>query len=190
METYLNGRIIIWRAFYEQARANFLFDALLKEIKWLDKSYENPDGKIVHLPRLTANYGEKSYNYSGLTFSPETWFPLLSELKADAESLAGELFNALILQLYRDGHDGVNWHSDNDACVGQNPTILSMSFGETRQFWFKHKDKTKREEILQLTLQTSDVVLMQGTLQHTHLHTVPKEENKQARINLTFRRVL
>ncbi len=190
MEIYLNGRLVVFRAFYDKQSADNIFKQLLSETKWLDKSYENPDGTIIHLPRLTANYGEKSYDYSGLTFMPEVWTPLLLSLKQVAETLAYEKFNALVLQLYRDGKDRVNWHSDDDICVGQNPTIASLSFGETRQFWFKSKDKEKKQDILKLTLESGDMVLMQGTLQHTHLHTIPIEENKQARINLTFRKVI
>ncbi len=188
MEVYYNGCLVIFRTFYDALFCEHAFETLQNEVKWLSKHYHNADGSTVYLPRLTANYGEESYDYSGLTFQPVPWTPFLTRLKADADALAKENFNALVLQLYRDGKDRVGWHADEDACVGQNPSIVSISFGETRSFWLK--EKTRASEVLKLTLQAGDVVLMQGTLQHAYLHKVPSEEEKSARINLTFRKVI
>jgi alkylated DNA repair dioxygenase AlkB len=187
-ESYLNERVLISRSFFSLVEANHLFNRLLDEIKWLDKAYQNKDGSVVHLPRLTANYGEKSYNYSGLVFKPEPWTDLLLSLKNTAEKLSNQVFNALVLQQYRDGKDKVNWHSDDEAGVGENPTIVSMSFGESRQFWLKPKGIS--EEILKLNLHNGDVLIMQGDLQHSYLHKVPTEADKQTRINLTFRKII
>ena len=189
-ESYLDHRLLVYRNFYSANLANQLFQNLQDEIEWLSPSYTNPDGTVVHLPRLTANYGDKSYNYSGLEFEPQPWTELLLPLKADAEKLSGTAFNALIIQFYRDGNDRVNWHSDDDLCVGKNPVIVSMSFGETRSFWFRNKDNSVFEEILKLELDHGDVVIMQGNLQHTHKHKVPREPEKGGRINLTFRKVI
>jgi len=188
MKTYLNGRLVVFPTFYDDVFCDKVFRRLSTQIKWLDKTYTNEDGSIVHLPRLTANYGEKSYNYSGMVFEPEPWTDTMLELKRDAEILAQETFNAAVLQFYRDGRDKVNWHSDDDMCVGQNPTIASISLGETREFWFKAKNGIGN--MLKLTVKKGDVIIMQGTLQHTHLHKVPAEMDKTGRINLTFRKVL
>jgi len=188
MKTYLNGRLVIFSAFYDDVYCDRIFRKLYNQIKWLDKTYQNADGSIVHLPRLTANYGERSYNYSGMVFEPEPWTDVMLELKKDAEILGQETFNAAVLQLYRDGKDRVNWHSDDDTCVGKNPTIVSISFGETREFWFRAKNGMGN--LLKLTVEKGDVIVMQGTLQHTHLHRVPPENEKKARINITFRNVI
>lgn len=190
METYLDGRLMLYRSFYGGVTANHLFEKLKTDIEWLSPSYTNEDGRVVHLPRLTANYGEKSYDYSGLTFQPKPWDSLLLPLKNDAEGLVGQSFNALVLQWYRDGNDKVNWHSDDAPCVGRNPVIVSMSFGETRGFWFKSKEAGAFREIFKMDISHGDVVVMHGDLQHTHVHKVPTEKGKGARINLTFRLVI
>lgn len=188
METYLNDRLVVYRNYFDANYCQQTFDYLLKEIKWLQKSHNN-EGKIVDLPRLTANYGEKSYDYSGLVFNPEPWTDFLVDLKAIAEKLASEQFNALVLQYYRDGNDRVNWHSDDDLCVGTNPVIVSISFGESRGFWVRHK--TNHDERYKLTLHSGDIVIMQGDMQHVYVHKVPIEKDKtEARINLTFRKVV
>ena len=178
---------MLYRGYVLQGIATVIYHQLREETQWLHPSYENPDGRVVHIPRLTANYGERSYDYSGLTFTPVPWTPLLEQLKAVAEYLTGETYNALILQYYRDGSDGVGWHSDNDPCIAKDPTIVSMSFGETRGFWFRHtENKTER---LKLEVHSGDVLIMRGDLQDHYVHKVPKETGKSGRINLTFRKV-
>lgn len=187
METYLDDRIIIYRNYFDLHTSQSYFEHLKKEIQWLQKSHNN-EGRIVQLPRLTANYGERSYDYSGLVFTPQPWTEFLSKLKIVAEELSQHTFNALVLQYYRDGNDRVGWHTDDSPDVGRNPTIVSISFGETRGFWLRnHEDFEKR---LKLNLNSGDILIMQGDLQHTHSHKVPKEKDKGARINLTFRNIL
>lgn len=155
----------------------------------MSKCHTNEDGTEVALPRLTANYGERSYNYSGLVFVPEPWTPLLLPLKEVAESLTGESFNALICQLYRDGQDGVGWHADNDPCVAERTTLVSMSFGTTRDFCVRHK--TQHDERYRWTLQSGDILVMRDDLQMHYVHKIPKDKTCQKpRINLTFRQVL
>lgn len=183
----LDGRIWLYRGAFDAARAAAVFDALLRDTPWLAVRYENA-GRPIELPRLTVNYGERSYDYSGLTFAPLPWTPLLRELKGHAERMAAQGFNALIVQLYRDGSDGVNWHSDDNPSVGEDPTIASLSFGATRRFLLR--PKRGEGPALELCLDSGDVVVMRGDLQHTYVHKVPREPQVAApRINLTFRAI-
>ncbi|MEM1010142.1 MAG: alpha-ketoglutarate-dependent dioxygenase AlkB [Myxococcota bacterium] len=186
-ERYLDDCIWLYRAYFSPKRSQQIYPTLQEEIEWLHRYYDNPDGRRVYLPRLTANYGDFSYDYSGLRFTPKPWTPLLRELKTDAEQLAQQTFNSLILQQYRDGQDGVNWHSDSDPAVGLNPTLVSMSFGATRSFWLRAK--AQKEPRTELQLHSGDVLIMRRDLQHTHVHKVPKEDVREARINLTFRHI-
>lgn len=181
----LDDRIRLARGFFAPERAAEIFAALLRETPWLAVTYEN-EGRPTALPRLTVNYGERSYDYSGLVFTPLPWTPLLAELRAQAEAPAEARFNALIVQLYRDGDDGVNWHADDSPGVGEDPVIASLSFGATRRFAVRRKDT--REVCLELELHAGDLLVMRGDLQHTHQHRVPRQPEVRApRINLTFR---
>ena len=56
-----------------------------------------------------------------------------------AEALAGQAFNSVLLNLYRDGRDSVSWHADNEPGLGQNPVIASLSLGAMRRFQLKHR---------------------------------------------------
>lgn len=48
--------------------------------------------------------------------------------------MTGIRFNSMLANLYRDGKDSVDWHSDNESALGRNPVIASVSLGETRSF--------------------------------------------------------
>lgn len=186
-ERLLDGRVVLVRSAIAADRAAEILDHLLRETPWLVVRYENA-GHPAALPRWTVNYGERSYDYSGLRFEPLPWTPLLAELKAMAEELAEERFNALIVQLYRDGEDGVNWHADDSPLVGRDPVIVSLSFGATRRFSLK--PKRGAGERLELTLAAGDALVMRGDLQHAYVHKVPREPEVRApRINLTFRAI-
>jgi alkylated DNA repair dioxygenase AlkB len=45
----------------------------------------------------------------------------------------------MLANLYRDGHDSVAWHADDEPDLGPNPTIASMSFGDSRNFELRQK---------------------------------------------------
>jgi alkylated DNA repair dioxygenase AlkB len=185
-ESLLGDRVRVHRGAFAPDRARIVFNELLRGTPWLVVRYEN-EGRPGELPRLTVNYGERSYDYSGLTFAPLPWTPLLAELKGYAEVLTGQTFNALIVQLYRDGRDRVNWHADDNPSVGVDPTIVSLSFGATRRFLLRPR---RGGDELALTLNSGDVVVMRGDLQHTHVHRVPREPAvTEPRINLTFRAI-
>lgn len=187
-EEHLEGRVVLHRAHFPGARAAELYARLERETRWLQVTYDN-GGRSVSLPRLTANYGERSYDYGGLVFAPEPWTPLLRALRAEAEQLAGADFNALILQLYRDGRDGVRWHADDSPAVGTNPVIASLSFGSARKFQLRRLGESA--PCLELRLGAGDVLVMRGDLQHTHQHRVPREADASGpRINLTFRGIV
>jgi alkylated DNA repair dioxygenase AlkB len=186
-ETFLGDRLLVQRAYVEPEVAWAHFARLRDEIAWQQPGYAHERG-VTRLPRLTANYGERSYDYGKLAFAPVPWTPLLRELRQLAEREGGVAFNAAIIQQYRDGADRVNWHADDSPLVGRDPVIVSLSFGATRTFQFKAKaDPTDR---LVLTLAHGDLAIMRGDLQHTHLHSVPKQPGAGPRINITFRRIV
>jgi alkylated DNA repair dioxygenase AlkB len=187
MQNLLENRLILHKRYFQPEKSLSLFFLLRTQTEWLQAGYENDDGRTVYLPRLTANYGQYSYDYSGLSFDPKPWTPLLSELKDIAEQEAKTTFNALIVQLYRDGADVVNWHADDSPRVGVNPVIASFSFGGARTFEVKQKKDPNQR--LSLLLEDGDLLIMQGDLQHQYLHRIKKEPGASERINLTFRSI-
>jgi alkylated DNA repair dioxygenase AlkB len=142
-------------------------------------------GKEYPQPRLTAWHGDKRYTYSGLTLDPAPWTPLLAALRGAVAQAAGAPFNSVLLNLYRDGADSMGMHSDDEAELGLNPVIASLSLGATRTFVLKHK---RDRETLKLELHDGSLLVMAGATQHHWQHGIPKQPSvKQPRLNLTFR---
>jgi alkylated DNA repair dioxygenase AlkB len=142
-------------------------------------------GKQYPQPRLTAWHGEKSYSYSGLTLAPLPFTSLQLHILGAVEAVSGRRFNSVLLNYYRDGRDSMGMHSDDEAELGPEPVIASVSFGAARKFILQHKVSKQR---LQLDLTGGSLLLMAGKLQHHWLHGINKIKRPVGpRVNLTFR---
>jgi alkylated DNA repair dioxygenase AlkB len=142
-------------------------------------------------PRLTAWYGDisKPYTYSGLTMQANHWIKSLLSIKSVADKYAGIVSSSALLNLYRDGHDGLGWHRDNEKVLGPEPVIASVSLGTVRSFQLR--PYKKREPLISLDLEPGSLVIMRGETQRMWEHRIPKTSmTKGARINITFRSVV
>jgi alkylated DNA repair dioxygenase AlkB len=129
-------------------------------------------------PRLTAYYGGKNGN---------EWTADLLAIKAKVEAECGVVFDRGLLNYYRDGNDSVAWHSDTLPEDGRHHPIASVTFGETRIFKVRHKQRKDIRQ-LDLALTHGSFLLMGDTMQEHYEHHVPKTAKKVGpRINLTFR---
>ena len=66
------------------------------------------------------------YTYSNTTKQALAWTKELSELKHIIEELAVIKFNFCLLNLYRNGNEGMGWHSDDEKPLGKNNTKLTI----------------------------------------------------------------
>jgi len=170
-------------------QASDAFQRLLAEVDW-KQEHIKMFGKEIDIPRLTAWFGdpERSYTYSGIALTPLEWTPLLNELRAAVEKIAGHEFNSVLLNLYRDANDSVSWHADDEPDLGREPVIGSLSLGASRRFNFRRK--TDHADKFESVLNSGDLVVMRGTSQQLWDHQVPKEPKAtEPRINLTFRQI-
>lgn len=177
--------------FYRPPLTAHYLHTLLDEIAWQQETI-TLWGKQYLQPRLSAWYGDEQsrYVYSGTLFVPRPWTPTLLKIKEDIEQSSGQRFNSVLLNLYRDEHDSVGWHSDSESELGPAPLIASLSLGETRTFRFRHK---QRKELKPVSIELTDgsLLLMGGATQRYWQHTVGKERSVRGkRINLTFRTIL
>lgn len=145
-------------------------------------------GREVASPRLSCWIGDADavYTYSGTRFVPRPWTPALAELRAWLETALDAKFNSVLCNLYRDGRDGMGWHSDDEAELGAEPVIASLSFGAVRRFRLRHKrDPSLR---LELELAAGSLLVMRGATQRNYRHDLPKTTRPLGpRVNLTFR---
>jgi alkylated DNA repair dioxygenase AlkB len=148
-------------------------------------------GKTFLQPRLIAWYGDwgKSYIYSGLHLNPLPWTLVLLDIKSRVEAVAGDEFNSVLLNYYRDHRDSMGLHSDDEPELGKRPIIASLSLGEERTFILKHKTR-KNLKPVRLKLASGSLLLMKGETQHHWKHGIEREARPCGpRINLTFRRI-
>ncbi|MCB0839645.1 MAG: alpha-ketoglutarate-dependent dioxygenase AlkB [Bacteroidetes bacterium] len=186
-----NGTIYYYPDFYSPVESDTIFKELAEKIEWQQESIKI-FGKKIPQPRLTAWYGDpgKTYTYSNLTWTPQSWIPELITIKEKVEKVARTRFNSVLLNYYRDGKDSMGWHSDDEPELGKNPVIASLSFGQKRAFHLKHRlDKTIPK--VKLDLEHGSLLIMSGETQHFWQHQIPKTSRQvDGRINLTFRVIL
>jgi len=171
--------------------SDIILQRLLDETPWEERDIE-VYGKVYKQPRLIAWYGDDGmdYSYSGIQMTVNPWTELLSALKKEVEELCGVSFNSALLNYYRDGKDSIGFHSDNEKELGRNPTIASVSFGQTRKFIIKAKSFYSNDSKLTIGLTDSSVVVMGGTMQKYYLHGINKEPTvTNPRVNITFRTI-
>ena len=112
----------------------------------------------------------------------------LTEIKKRVEKACEATFNSVLLNRYRDGRDSVSWHADDETALGEQPVIVSVSLGASRQFQMKHRFDTSQK--CSLTLENGSALVMRGATQQYWLHQIPKTRKIVGeRINLTFRLV-
>ena len=170
--------------------ADVTMQHLIEKVPWRDEKIVMW-GKTFFQPRRTAWYGDsgKSYTYSGIHLNPLSWTPLLLDIKSRVETVAGDKFNSVLLNYYRDNRDSMGLHSDDERELGKHPIIASLSLGEERIFILKHKTR-KDLKPKKLTLASGSLLLMKGETQRYWKHGIEKERHPCGpRVNLTFRRI-
>jgi alkylated DNA repair dioxygenase AlkB len=149
-------------------------------------------GKRHLQPRLTAWYGdaESRYRYSGIELKPLPWTKTLQVIRRAVEGAARASFNSVLLNYYRDHEDRMGFHSDDEPELGQEPTIASLSLGETRTLILKHR-RRKDIEPVRLALESGSLLVMKDKTQRNWKHGIARESRPCGpRVNLTFRRIL
>lgn len=102
-------------------------------------------------------------------------------------------FDAIGLNLYRDGRDSVAWHGDRYERERPATTVVVLSLGAPRRFLLRPAPSgagagRASRRSLRFDLHSGDLLVMGGTCQHTWQHSVPKVARAGPRISATFRR--
>ena len=175
--------------FYAVADCERIYHRLLQEQNWPDNHYIVA-GRQFTLPRLQTWHADPGikYSYSNNLLETRSWTSLLSDIRAKIELCLDFSFNSVLVNWYRNGEDYVGWHADNERKLGEQPFIVSLTFGAERLFEFRHKKSLESGSLL---LRSGTLLIMRPNFQRHWLHSVPIEKNLMAgRINLTFRKVI
>lgn len=174
--------------FIEGAEALQMFQTMKSNFPW-ESNQLKLFGKTFDVPRKEAYFADtgKTYGYSGKRLTLNPWNALLLDLKTKIESEVNHSFNACLANFYRDGNDSNGWHADNEPELGRQPIIASLSFGAKRKFRLKHNET---RETVNFDLTHGSLIIMAGKCQEYWKHEIPKQKKvKEARINLTFRKI-
>jgi alkylated DNA repair dioxygenase AlkB len=185
----VDSEIYVLENIYDAAEATLIQQQLTEQINW-QQPVIRLFGRSRPIPRLQAWHGDPgcSYRYSGMSLQPEAWGATLSALKMRVQDLTGVSFNSALLNLYRDGNDSMGWHADDEPELGEDPVIASLSFGEARNFKFRHKQLRTSHSI---RLLNASLLVMCGTTQEFWQHSIAKSKRELTpRINITFRTIV
>lgn len=188
MDLHLRDAEVSWhRHWLPRDAADTLQRTLRDDVPW-EVHRIRMFGRQVDSPRLSCWMGDPAarYRYSGTEFMPQPWHPALLPLRDQLSAFCGHAFNSVLLNRYRDGDDGMGWHSDNEPELGPAPVIASVSLGAPRRFLLRRRDDhAKKAEVL---LDHGDLLVMGGQTQRHYQHSLPKSARPLAeRLNLTFR---
>lgn len=165
------------------------FSQIEKEVEFT-QGYVKVFGKVYPEPRLTAMFADpdkcdRLYKYSGTIKIPKKMTPCLCSIRDLIKEKTGIHFDFVLLNLYRNNRDSVDWHCDNEP--GQDCSyIASVSLGGPRKFKIRFK---KNKVVWTKILFNRSLFLMKPGFQEMFHHQVPRETGfVNPRINLTFRR--
>ena len=176
-----DAELKLWEHFFPRDKADQYYNTIMKETPWKQEEITVYD-KTHLTPRMTVWYGKQRNGSTIRSFTPT-----LLEIKEKVEAETKINFTSVLVNLYRDGKDGVGWHRDHDRELGPQPLVASVTFGETRPFEIRHKFRKELEKI-RIPLDHGSLLLMGGTMQHFWEHQIPKTAKQIGpRINLTFR---
>jgi len=167
-----------------------LYEQLRENIPW-QQPILDIYGRRHLTPRLVAFVGDSglSYRYSGHRHYADVWPPEVLALRERIADDTGYDFNCALLNYYRNGEDSMGYHSDDEASLGSDPCVASLSLGCGRDFLLKPKGlKTKSRKI---HLASGSLLLMLPPTQRHWQHALPVRKGlAQGRINITFRKVV
>ncbi|MET0944197.1 MAG: alpha-ketoglutarate-dependent dioxygenase AlkB [Flavobacterium sp.] len=179
-----DSELILIDNFFTKEESDRFYERLLRKTKWREYEMEIYD-KVYTVPRMISWYEDK--DNPGADQNGPDWNYELLTIRGRVEKETQRDFNSVLLNLYRDGNDGVGWHSDKEHNTGPNPVIASVTFGETRIFRLRHKFSKEIPQV-EIPLHHGSFLLMSGTTNNFWQHQVPKTaRDVLPRINLTFR---
>lgn len=167
--------------FYDTVAADGLFRGLLADD--MTPEVVRLYGRDTVTKRRSEQYG-RDYIYNPRSKRAKDWSPLMLEIKARMESIAGPLDGGLV-QLYPDGDTGIGWHEDK----GKPEVIGSLSLGAEREFAFGVGLASKCQEIWRMRLAHGSLLIIPATTNEAFKHRLPIARRvKNPRINVTLRR--
>lgn len=160
-----------------------VYDKVLKKHykKQIYRQYESY-GKV---PLFDPN-NPKSYMFSGTSTKigtktiPEEYIPYIDQIKSlDAR------YNQFVINIYNDGNDYIEPHSDCDKDMIDDYRILILSIGETRTL--RLTSRKNNDVYLDIDLHNNSIFKLDKDLNSNYRHEILKSDTTNRRISITAR---
>jgi tRNA (uracil-5-)-methyltransferase len=168
------------------------FDELKNEIKWKQDYFTLVNEgveRVVRERRLTGfqSNSDAIIKYSDKEMIPEKFSLRVAHVKKTIEDRFKLQFDSCLINYYVNQEDYMRFHKD-DVGVTKSPNIITVSFGETREFQVRLR--ADKDIKYYFELKNGDVFRMFENCQDLYDHSIPPVPNgisKGGRISLTFR---
>lgn len=123
--------------------------------------------------------GQRTY------YSQPTYWPI-ERVKDILEERLGFRYEGCFLNMYKDGHDHLGWHSDDDPGINHARPIAVVSLGASRVLSMRSRNGADHDAV---PLHTGSLLLMGAGMQQDWQHKITRgdREGLGPRISLTFR---
>ena len=197
---YIRNFKYSWVKYYREIPENLKLSINEFQKLWDTHPLEQPKikifGKEMFSPRFQQVYGV-NYKFSGVEHQAIAIPPLIQKYLDWANlSVANNepKYNMALVNWYADGNHYISAHSDNEPQIVKGSEVLCFSFGQERDFEITSKPHTKIEKTKDtIKLENNSLVVMGGSLQETHNHSIVKMKKKDLansgpRISITLRK--
>ena len=156
---------------------------------WNTLPWERRDNTPRH--ECWMNDMSREYTYGSgrgvRTYVPNAWHPfVLDTLHLLQTEYPG--LNVCFINGYLDSKDHLGWHADDSPEIDQNVPIAVISFGASREIWFKPIEAPGSAGHESVLLEHGSLLLMPAGFQNTYHHRIPKADRVVGkRISLTYR---
>jgi hypothetical protein len=151
-----------------------LFIKVLEQLEWRE-GVERIRGMEVPRPRLVASFGGEQ---------PPAGLEVIGDMSTALSSRYGVRLERITCNLYRDGKDSVAWHGDRIARNLDQAIVAILSLGDPRVFRIRPKGGGPS---MGWPAGHGDLIVMGGSCQRTHDHSIPKVARAGQRIAVMFR---
>lgn len=159
------------------------YDVTNKRIKMVDGSdYVAETGTYFFVDADLTSYEALPEAWGGRSPWPDS----LASVRDRIEQKTGVRFQVARSVYYRNGSEGMAFHSDPPA-YGSTASIASLSLGAEREFVFR--SIVDQEDTWRIILRSGSLLFMGEHCQERYEHSLPRDEScSEPRINLTFRK--
>ena len=138
----------------------------------------------------------KDIIFSGQVIKNGGLTPKLKDIMNKVNTVFSKNYNGVLINVYYSGEDYISAHSDDEKEL-QNSDVIAISFGQSRTFRVRPKDKkliiegepnTKyKTSVYDIPTENGQLLMMKGEFQREFTHEIPIEKDKNGvRASLTF----